>query len=372
MLKIGIVRGLMPRLTQAEFASNFHKLDPIFITGESSSETKSFCRQAGLEHRDLPIKPLWGIDPVRLILGRRTPQSLVGLDGLLNACQDLDVLETYELYRLFSGQTADVAKKLAIPLVCEVWTSFSAHLGYRIQPYALATRKVMKQTSLFVARSNRAARALIQLGVPKDKLKVIYHGVDLKRFYPPRKKRKDGELRVLFVGSLEAYKGVDMLLDIWPKILKEVPKARLWLVGKGSLLSRAQKTDEVRVFGYVSHIKLPEIYKGVDLFVSPSQNSYLGPFLWGEEFFSYTLMEAMASGLPVVATRCGGIPEEVGKNNLLVEQGDAEGFYQTLKGLIADEGLRIKIGQSNRQRAEDIFDLRKQIEQTEKAIETIL
>lgn len=368
MLKIGIVRGLMPRLTQAEFASNFHKLDPIFITGESSSEIKSFCRQVELEHRDLPIKPLWRIDPAGLILGQGAHQSWVGPDGLLNACRDINVLETYELYHLFSGQTADVAKKLAIPLVCEVWTSFSGHLGYRIPPYALAARKVIQQASLFVARSNRAARALTQLGVSKDRLEVIYHGVNLKRFYPLQKKRKDNELRLLFVGSLESYKGVDMLLDIWPKISKEVPKARLLLVGKGSLLPRAQKTDGVKVFGYVRHIDLPEIYRSVDVFVSPSQNRYLGPFLWGEEFFGYTLMEAMASGLPIVATRCGAIPENVGEGNLLVEQGDAEGLHQTLKELIADKELRFKIGQSNRERAENIFDLQKQIEQLEKAI----
>lgn len=372
MVKIGIVRGLMPRLTQAEFASSFHKFDPIFITGESSSEIKNFCQQVKLEHRDLPIKPLWGIDLVRLVLGQRTHQSWVGPDGLLNACRDLDVLETYELYHLFSGQAADVAKKLAIPLVCEVWTSFSGHLGYRIPPYALVARKVIQQASLFVARNNRAARALTQLGVPKNKLKVIYHGVNLGRFYPARKKRKDNEWRVLFVGSLEPYKGIDMLLDIWPKISKEVPKAKLWLVGKGSLLPRAQKTDGVRVFGYVRHIKLPEIYRSVDVFVFPSQNRYLGPFLWGEEFFSYALMEAQASGLPVVATRCGGIPEMVGESNLLVEQSDVEGLYQALKRLIADRGLRIKIGQSNRKKAKNIFDLRKQIKQIETAIKTIL
>jgi glycosyltransferase involved in cell wall biosynthesis len=147
-----------------------------------------------------------------------------------------------------------------------------------------------------------------------------------------------------------------------------VPKARLLLVGKGSLIPRAQKTDGVKVFGYVRHIDLSEIYRSVDVFVSPSQNRYLGPFLWGEEFFGYTLMEAMASGLPIVATRCGAIPENVGEGNLLVEQGDAEGLHQTLKELIADKELRFKIGQSNRERAENIFDLQKQIEQLEKAI----
>lgn len=372
VLRIGIVRGLMPRLTQAEFASSFRKLDPVFISGGSSDEIKRFCREVGLEHRDLPIKPLWGIDPVGVILGRRTHQSWMGPDGLLDACRNLDVLETYELYHLFSGQAADVAKKLAIPLVCEVWTSFSEHLGYRIPPYALAARKVMQQASLFVARSNRAARALTQLGVPEDRLKVIYHGVNLERFYPARKKRKDNELRVLFVGSLEPYKGVDMLLDIWPRISKEVPKARLWLVGKGSLLPRAQKTKGVKAFGYIHHTKLPDIYRSVDIFTSPSQNRYLGPFLWGEEMFGYVFMEALASGLPVASTRCGAIPEVIGEENLLVDQGDADGLYSALRELIEDEERRKTLGKTNRARAEKIFDLRKQIEQIETTIKGIL
>lgn len=372
MPKIGILRGLMPRLTQAEFAGSFRRFDPVFITGESSDEIQRYCRRIGLEHRDLPVRPLWGIDPVGMVLGQRTHQSWIGPDGLLDACRDLDVLETYELYHLFSGQAADVARELGIPLVCEVWTSFSGHLGYKIPPYALAAKKALRQASLFVARSKRAAEALIKLGVSRDKIKVIYHGVNLERFYPLRKQREGGEVRVLFVGALEPHKGVDMLLDLWPRVLKEMPKTRLWLVGKGSLEVRAQEIKGVRTFGYVHNTELPDIYRSVDIFVSPSHDRYLGPFLLGEEFFSYVLMEAQASGLPIVATRCGGIPEEVGENNFLVDQGDDENLFLALKTLIQNDNLRRRLGRKNRRQAEERFNLKIQTKKIEEEIFKIL
>ncbi len=365
---ISIVRGLNPRLTQAEFAGSFQRFDPIFISGESSDEIKSYCHKVGLEQRDLPVKPLWGIDPVRMVLGRGTQHSWVGPDRLLQACRGSDVLETYELYTFFSAQVADVARKLGIPFVCEVWTSFSGHLGYRIPPYALMAKKVLRQASLLVARSNRAAEALTQLGVSEDKLRVIYHGVNLERFHPSNKKRGDGEIRILFVGSLEPSKGVSLLLDIWPKIFGNFPQARLWLVGKGSLLSWARKIEGVKAFGYVHHTKLPEIYRSADIFASPSQNRYLGPFLWWEEFFSYTLMEAQASGLPIVATRCGGIPEEVGEENFLVNQGSVEDLTEALGELIRDKNLRKILAKKNRLRAEKLFNIKIQIQKTEEVI----
>ena len=369
MARAGIIRGLMPRLTQAEFANSFTHLDPVFITGESGDEIKSYCRKVGLEQHDLFLKPLWRVDPVRIFKRKRTHQSWVGVSGLLEACRDLDVLETYELYHLFSGQAADVAEKLGTPLVCEVWTSFSTHPAYFIPPYSLVAKKVLRTTSLFVARSKRAASALEELGVPKRKM--IYHGVNLKRFYPA-KRRSDGKVRILFVGDLEPFKGIKLLLDTWPKLYKDFPNTQLWLVGSGSLLPQARKTRGVKAFGYVGHTQMPGIYRESDIFVSPSINRYIGPFLWWEEFFSYTLMEAQASGLAIVATRSGGIPEEVGPDNLLVEQGNREGLYKALVKMIENKQQRLEIGRANRTRAEKLFDLQNQTGKLERVLISFL
>lgn len=371
-MRIGIIRGTNSRLTQAEFSASFKKLRPVFITGEASQEIKTYCQKKKLAHRDLPLKPLWKIDPVKLILGRQTHQSWTGQTGLAEACQDLDVLETQELLFPFSGQAVKIAKAFKIPLICEVWISFAKHPGYFIPPYSFITKKVKDTASLFIARSRRTAKALKELGIAEKKIKTIYHGVNLKRFKQGKKFFKKDKIKILFVGTLEFYKGVDLLLDIWPDLFKANKNIELWLVGKGSLLKQAKAIKGVKVFGYVHHLKIPNIYQQADIFVFPSREKYLGPFLWGEEFFSYVLMEAQASGLPIVTTRCGGIPEEVGKNNFLIEQKDKEGLYRALERLIKNRDLRLEIGRANRKRAERLFNLEKQTANLEKEILKLL
>jgi len=369
--KIGIVRGLMPRFTQAEFACSFKRFEPTFITGEARGEIKDFCNKEKLNTRDLRLKKILKIDPVEILLGNRTHQSFVGLEGLRDAVRGLDVLETYELYHFFSGQAAEAAKDLKIPLVCEVWTSF-LHPAYFIPPYSFTVRKVIKNTRLFIARSYKAKRALLKLGIPKEKIRVVYHGVNLRRFRGSRRNRGHREIVILYVGEMEEYKGVGDLLKIWPEIYKKHPHANLWLVGKGSLLEEAKGMTGVKVHGYVFYRNLPKIYSQADIFISPSKNRYLGPFLWWEEFFSYTLMEAQASGLPIVATRCGGIPEEIGDKNLLIKLGDTHGLKMALIKLIEDESLRRSLGLGNRERAEKLFDLYKQTEVLEDKIQEVI
>src|SRR5476649_237325 len=150
MKKIGIVRGLMPRLTQAEFAASFSKFAPVFISGEASQEIKDYCKKVKLQQRDLQNTPIYTIDPISLF-GRKH-QSWIGINNLRQASKNINMLETYELYHFFSGQAANVAEKLGIPLVCEVWTSFSKHPAYFIPPYANTVKKVIVKTNLFIAR----------------------------------------------------------------------------------------------------------------------------------------------------------------------------------------------------------------------------
>lgn len=357
--KIGIIRGLMPRVGQAEFALSFEKFNPVFITAEAGSEIKHFCKTNKLKWYDLKLKKIYGIDPIGIFTGRITHQSWVAPDKLklLEVCKGLDVLETYELYHFFSAMAADVAKQLQIPLVVEVWTSF-IHPAYFVPPYSFNVRKVINAASLFIARSEKAKSALLKLGVDAEKIKVIYHGVNIHKFKSKYKFKKKNAT-VLYVGEMEKYKGVDDILEIWPQIRKKYPDTELWLVGKGSLVEKAKKVRGVRVYGYVPYDKLPGIYRHADIFVSPSKNRYLGPFLWWEEFFSYTLMEAQAAGLPIISTYSGGIPEEVGSKNLLIDQADSNELKNSLIKLIESSDLRNILCSINRKRAENMFDIKK-------------
>ncbi len=364
MKKIGILRGLMPRIPQVEFANNFTRIKPIFITGSSSEEVINYCKKIKITHRNLPRKKMYPIEPVSLFTGNVTHQSWIGVAGLEEACSDIDVLETYELYHFFSGQAADIARKRNIPLICEVWTSF-LHPAYFIPPYSLTARKVINTAELFIARSFKAKDALLKLGILENKIRVIYHGVDTKRFTPSSKKRINKPLTLLYVGELEKHKGVGVLLSIWPEVLKIYPSTRLILVGKGTLEARARSMKGIIVKGYVSNDKVHTLYKDADAFISPSINRYLGFLLWWEEFFSYTLMEAQASGLPVIATNSGGIPEEIGRKNMLINQGDTNELLRAMIDILNNEKKRLAIGNRNRLRAKKLFDIKKQTQKLE-------
>ncbi|KKR27819.1 MAG: hypothetical protein UT61_C0065G0003 [Candidatus Woesebacteria bacterium GW2011_GWA1_39_8] len=345
----------MPRVTQAEFAKSFKQLEPVFITGNAGQEVREYCKENSLEHRDLSLRKSFGFDPVQLILGRRTHQSWVELDRLRAACYDLDFLETYELYHFFSGQAAEVAEVIKIPLITEVWTSF-LHPAYFIPPYSHTVRKVLKNTDLFIARSKLARETLLRLGVAKDKIKIIYHGVNLKRFFPGKNQQKSEKI-FLYVGELEKYKGVEVLLNAWRMYYMNHKTDRLWVVGKGSI---KPKGPGVKNFGYMRHTELPRIYRMANVFVSPSINRYLGPIKWWEEFFSYTLMEAMASGLSIIGSDSGGIPEEIGNKNIVVKKGSVEDLVKAMEN--------IQIINSNRERAKIFFNLSKNTRLLENSI----
>jgi len=358
-IKIGIVRGLMPRVSQAEFANSFTNFSPIFITGSAEREVKDYCLENNLENRDLEIRKVFLVDPVSILFGKTTHQSWVSVRDLSDVCRDLDCLETYELYHFFSGEAADISKKLKIPLVTEVWTSF-LHPAYFVPPYSLTVYKVLRQTDLFVARSNLAKEALMKLGVPDRKIRVIYQGVNLRKFFPAVKKGRRRKV-FLFVGEMEEYKGVKVLIEAWRIYSRINPYDMLWFAGKGRIKPEGENTKN---FGFVKYKDLSKIYRMADVFVAPSVDRYIGPFKWWEEFFSYALMEAAASGLSIIGSDSGGIPEEIGSENIIVRQGNVAD--------LVDAMLNIKRKNSNRRRAEEFFDINKNTACLEKEIYKLL
>lgn len=342
--KIGILRGLMPRHSQQEFAGSFKKIDSVFLT-----------------EKNLGQQNIYGFDPFKIITGKIVHQSWVGVnrDNLAKACKDLDYLETYELYHFFSGQAAEIAREKKIPLITEVWTSF-LHPAYFLPPYSNNTKKVIVNTSLFIARSNRSRHALRSLGIPGKKIKVIYHGVNLKRFHPLLRKKAPGTKVFLFVGEMEKYKGVGLILEAWKIYFKKNSNDRLIMVGPGSMGSEVKKTKGVEYLGFKTHQKLPEIYRRANVFLSPSINRFVGPILWWEEFFSYTLMEAMASGLSIIASDSGGIPEEVEKDNIVIPQGNVQALLSAMN--------KVSLKNKNREIAEKKYNLHNQTGILEEAI----
>jgi phosphatidyl-myo-inositol alpha-mannosyltransferase len=196
------------------------------------------------------------------------------------------------------------------------------------------------------------ARDFVSEYFPGD-YRIIPNGIDVARYGAPQAplpQYSDGRLNVLFVGRLEKRKGVSHLLRAWAHVRREVPDARLVVVGQGRPLegyrrfAEAHDMPEVEFAGYVSPEELLRYYHTCDVFCAPST---------GQESFGIVLLEAMAAGKPIVATAIPGYQEVVrhGQEALLVEPRNEFALALSLVHVLADEQLRRRLGEAGRRRA---------------------
>lgn len=206
-------------------------------------------------------------------------------------------------------------------------------------------RALWRDAAAIVANSE-GLRRTAQAGLPGFEIQVIPNGVDTVRFAPAAGERPPGPPRLLFVGRLSAQKNLLTLLEALASLRGRV-EGELVLAGDGPERERlAQRAaalglgKRVRFAGWVGRDELPGLYRGADLFVLPS---------W-DEGMPNALLEAMASGLPVVASRIAGNEELVreGVNGYLVAPDDTAGLAERIARLAAQPDLRRRMGEASR------------------------
>lgn len=194
------------------------------------------------------------------------------------------------------------------------------------------------------------------VGVSASKLTHIYNGVDSKRFYPKVSSSND-KLHVGFVGRLEDVKNPSLMIRAMARLAVDTSLSRpveLTVVGSGSLLEPLKElARESGVDNLVHFIgprtDVPELMRTFDAFILSSYN----------EGISNTILEAMASGLPVVATEVGGNPELIESNvsGQLYPSDDDCALAKALKVYANNESLRAEQGRAARQRVDEQFTL---------------
>lgn len=238
--------------------------------------------------------------------------------------------------------------------------SFTVHAHDLYCHRAMLARKVAA-ASFVVPISELNRRVLSQLPMPARArpMPVIHCGVELDR-YEPRPPRTVGPLRLLTVGSLQAYKGHRFLLEALA-LLRERLAFECVIVGAGPLAGRLRRqarrrglVDRVHWRGACTELEVRRELLRADLFVLPSVRAFDGQ----AEGIPVALMEAMASGLAVVASRLSGIPELVGhgREGFLVPPGDATALADAIF-LLSDGQLRQRMGRAGRVRVEREFNL---------------
>ncbi len=225
---------------------------------------------------------------------------------------------------------------------------------------ALAGRVIDRVVAVsdFVGR-----RDVEQNKLPRKKVRTIYNGVDVQRFHPHGDRcTKTGFLTILFVGQLIPEKGVDLLIEAVRRISARTDQ-RLFLkvAGAGHQRSALERLaaevlpGQVEFLGQVEDV--PTLFRSADLAVFPSR--------W-QEAFGFVVAEAMACGIPVIASDAGGIPEVLGQDSqvgLVFRNGDVDDLERQIRFLISDPELRVRMRQAARDRAEREFSIPRMVEQ---------
>ena len=219
-------------------------------------------------------------------------------------------------------------------------------------PFAMADR--------IIAVSEWVRGDIAKYHIDAGKIIPVHNGINVDEFRPSEAKNVRTQYGIgdrpmlLFVGRMITQKGIPYLIEAMPLVLKEHPEAKLFLVGRGSLLEglkskvASMRLEKSVIFsGYMSEEMLKEAYGTCDLFVLPS--------VW--EVLPIAVLEAMSSGKPVVCTDAGGDREMVrdGVNGYVVPMRNPKALAEKINMVLADAEMRSRMGAASRKIAEEEF-----------------
>jgi len=265
-----------------------------------------------------------------------------------------DLVQTFLFHGNIVGRLA--ARRAGVPcVVCGIRVA-ERHCRWHLWVDRLTAPWVHR----YVCVSEAVARFSAEAGLPAERIVVIPNGVDLEQFgaSSPEARRELGIARgkrlVTFIGRLEPQKGVRWLLEAAAEWLPRLPGCDLLLVGRGPDRPALERLAVHRGIASRVHFlgwrpDVPQILAASELLVLPSR--------W--EGMPNVVLQAMASGLPVIAADVEGVCELLGENAdpQTVAHGDTSGFVEKLIRLLADRDLAEHLGRENRRRVERTFSI---------------
>lgn len=249
--------------------------------------------------------------------------------------------------------------------------------GMDIQPrpeqpgYDDQMRELLQTVPLVLARSRSLFGELEKWGCPPEKLRLNRAGIPLEQFpFTQRPLPADGSWRFVQACRLVAKKGLRTSVRAFAKFHAQQPRARLVIAGEGpmaeevrSLAGELGVSESVELCGFLSQPQLAELYARSHVFLHPSEM----PQDQNQEGVPNSMLEAMATGLPVLATTHGGIPEAVTheRTGLLVPERDDEALFRALEQITADTASLYILGQAAARAVREEFEHRKAVERLE-------
>ena len=284
------------------------------------------------------------------------------LSRLLKSLQP-DIVHAHDAHAVAIASLARslAGRATAVPVVA------SRRVDFHVRHNAFSRWKY-HQVDHFLCASCAIRDMLVGDGVPAERTTVVYEGIDLARvesalpldlhreFWQPV-----GAPLVGNVAALAPHKGQRYLIDAAALVVRKVPDARFLIVGAGELeetlarqIHRLHLDKHVMLTGFRTDVL--SILKGLDLFVMSSVTEGLGT----------SVLDAMAAGRAVVATRAGGIPESVVDDDtgLLVPVRDAAGLARAIVDLLQDAPRRRAFGKAGQRRAQEVFSAERMVDET--------
>jgi colanic acid/amylovoran biosynthesis glycosyltransferase len=237
--------------------------------------------------------------------------------------------------------------------------------------YEQRLRELLQTTTLVLARSLSLQQRLLDLGCPLEKLRLNRTGIPLDQFpFRERSAPADGAWHLVQACRLIEKKGLDDALHAFAKFRSTHAAARFTIAGEGPLLGDLQQlarelgiADAVAFAGFLKGQDLCRLFHEAHLFIHPSRITADG----NQEGIPNAMLEAMATGLPVIATQHGGIPEAVRHEGtgFLVAERDREGLLHSLRRLTDDPAIWSTMSRAASADVQEHFEAAAQIRKLE-------
>ena len=292
------------------------------------------------DYRVETLSPYWGLAPP--LLAVRRPRC----EGIVHTLPDLGpwvagrasaLVATFHNYYLDPEALAAASP---------------AQRAFYVGVMAPAVRASLRRARWVTAVSRFTADLVSRHHAPGKRLVVITNGVDAAAFSPAGTAR-DGAVRILFAGNPTRRKGAEHLAAL-AQALPDDAFLQYTVGLRGPATGRLERSEKLVAVPRRGHDEMPGLYRQADILFFPTRR----------EGLSLVVLEAMACGLPVVATRCSSMPELVdhGKGGFLFDPDDRAQMLGYLKRLAADPALRAGMGAYNRERILSEFTLERMLE----------
>lgn len=326
----------------------------VTVPGVLRGRGREFAKRHGQLLRAAPLRYLHTLASA-LRRGRQGLGDFARAGWLAVQLRDDGVEHLHSHFISSSADTAElVARLLALPF------SISAHAKDIYLGESADLRRKL-QAARFTVTCTEANRQVLAAIAPRAAVHRMYHGVDHTQFHPGQRALAVGAPIIVSVGRLRAKKGLDTLIAACALLRERGQAFACEIVGYGEEQARLQAqidtlglTGAVRLVGKLARQQVIERYARAAVYVQPSRIAADGD----RDGIPNVLLEAMAMGLPVVASRVSGIPELVGDghNGLLVEPDDAGALADAIARLLKQPALCADLGCRARQTVTDSFD----------------